>query len=275
LVAAQDAQHVVDAWLDTLKSGASPKFWTIANLDMDGSAKAAIDFGAAARGLAVRVVAPYPSVHLTRLPDGFEAHKAEIIARRRLKDIERNLRRLQDMGEVTLERVAEPARVRARLEQFLAMEQAGWKGARGTAFLSKKKDAAFARRAFGGGGDEEGLASIDSLLLDGTPIAMSINIATGGTAFTPKCTYDERLRRQSPGLVLEYLVIERFYASSDFDDMNAATTTGDHVVLGLWNDQRRMGRLIVGPDDWRTELFAGAWEAAYNGKQRLKKLLRR
>jgi CelD/BcsL family acetyltransferase involved in cellulose biosynthesis len=274
LVAHQDARPVVNAWLDMLGSGACPRFWTIGHLDMGGPVRETIDAGAAARGLATRMVAPYARPDLTREPGGFSAHEAEVIGKSRLKDIQRNLRRLRGMGEVGFERATEPLHVRERLEQFLAMEQAGWKGGRGTAFLSKEADAAFARQAFGGRDDGEGLASIDSLLLDGKPVAMAINLAAGDTAFTPKCAYDETLRKQSPGLVLDYLIIEHFYETSDLAGMDAATTTGEHILHGLWNGQRQMGRLVVGPDDWRTGLLAGGWKAAHAARQSLKRLLK-
>ena len=275
LVARDRARQVIDAWLDTMKSGASPRFWTIGHLDLDGAVKAGIDSEMAARSMTTRVVVPYPRPDLTRHPGGLDAHKAHVIGKSRLKDIRRNLRRLSDMGEVTFERASDPAQVRERLEQFLALEQAGWKGERGTAFLSKEDDAAFARKAFGGCEEREGLVSIDSLLLDGRPVAMAINVCEGGTAFTPKCAYDETLRKASPGLVLDYLIIEHFYGTTDHADMDAATTTGDHILHGLWNGQKQMGRLIVGPDDWRTSLLASGWETARAGKERVKKVLGR
>jgi CelD/BcsL family acetyltransferase involved in cellulose biosynthesis len=274
LIARQGAQATVNAWLDTVRSGASPPFWTMGHVNACGPIKTAIDAGAAERKLATRTVVSYPRPHLADFHGGFDAYANDVIAKSRLKDIQRNLRRLRGMGEVAFERATEPALVRERLEQFLAMEQAGWKGRAGTAFLSKDKHAAFARKAFEGREGTTGLTIIDSLLLDGRPIAMSLNIAARRTAFTPKCTYDETLRKLGPGLILEYLIIERFFNANEFDDMDAATTTDGHVVLGLWNRQKQMARLIVGPDDWRTDLFAKGWSAAYGGKQRLLKTLR-
>ncbi len=275
LVAREGAREIVATWLDAITSRRAPGFWTMANFDADHPLRGMIEDASATRGLTTRLVVPYPRPYFTGQLAGLDAHATQAIAKSRLKDIQRNLRRLRDMGDVAFERISEPAMLRERLEQFLALEQAGWKGERCTAFLSDDLHADFARRAFAGIAGNEGLTMIDSLLLDGRPIAMSINIAKGRTAFTPKCTYDESLRKYGPGMVLEYLVIERFYAEREFADMDAATTTGDHVVLGLWDGQKAMGRLILGPADWRTDLFAKGWQAGYEGKQRLKKLLKR
>ncbi|ODT65261.1 MAG: hypothetical protein ABS75_32275 [Pelagibacterium sp. SCN 63-23] len=271
LVARDGAQAIVGAWLAAMVKGSVPCFWTMANMPGDGPLRSMIDTAAAKHGFATHLVTPYSRPHLTgRLAD-LDTHASQAIAKARFKDIQRNLRRLRDMGELAFERTREPSQVRRRLEEFLAMEQAGWKGAQGTAFRSDALHEDFAQRAFGG----DGLAVIDSLLLDGKPIAISINIAKGDTAFTPKCAYDETLRKFGPGMVLEYLVIDRFYGNREFADMDAATTTGGHVVLGLWDGQKQMGRLIIGPGGWRTDALARGWQAAFDGKQRLKKWLKR
>jgi hypothetical protein len=110
------------------------------------------------------------------------------------------------------------------------------------------RHAAFARKGFGGQPGREGLATADSLLLDDQPIAVSLNISAGRTAFTPKCTYDENYRRFSPGLLLEYMVIEAFYAEGRWDDMDAATVADGHVIDGFWNGSKEMADLMIVPD---------------------------
>src|SRR5690606_10341077 len=135
-----------------------------------------------------------------RLPGGLQEHIETVIPRRRLRELERSKRRLAELGTLAFERVSDRPGVARRLEQFLALEHAGWKGRNGTSFLSLPGHAEFARAAYRN-------AIVDSLLLDGEPIAISINIAAGRTAFTPKCAYDERYRRHAPGLVLEYDVV--------------------------------------------------------------------
>ena len=43
-------------------------------------------------------VRTFPRPHLTNLPGGFDAYARDVIARKRLKDIQRNLHRLRDKG---------------------------------------------------------------------------------------------------------------------------------------------------------------------------------
>jgi hypothetical protein len=206
------------------------------------------------------------------MPGGLQAHLTQVLSKSRLKDLRRNLRRLEEQGEVRFERAEEPRLVSRRFEQFLKLEHSGWKGNTGTSFLAQERSAAFARRAFSAA--QHGLVSIDSLLVDDVPIAMSVNLRSRDVAFAAKCAYDEDYRRFSPGLILEYLVIEAFYADERTAAMDACTTTEGHVISGLWNDSVPMGTVIVGPDDWRTRMLATLVSQAHAGRMHLKSALR-
>lgn len=275
LVARERAGEVIGAWLDTVSSGKTPRIWMLSNFDLNSQLKRLIDSECADRGMATAVAAPYKRAHLTGIEGGFAAHCAKVIPKKRLKDIQRNLRRLNECGELTFERATDPVRVCQRLDQFLNLEAAGWKGAYGTAFLSAKDHELFARHAFSGNSDKQARCIIDSLLLDGEPIAISINISSGSVAFTPKCAYCERWRRYSPGMVLEYLVVERFYAQREFTEMDAATVTVEHVVRDLWNAEMAMGCLVIGTDSWRTTALANSLTWAHRGKKVARRILGR
>lgn len=265
LVDADDAEAVVAAWLDAMGNTGVPGTWSLADVDLDSPLVGVIEDICARRGFAVHAIGRYRRPSLTRQAGGIDDHIARSIPKRRLRDIERNLRRLGEAGEIAFERADEPRLVEQRLEAFLAMEHAGWKGRTGTSFLSSPSSAAFARAAYRD-------AVIDSLLLNGEPIAISINIAKGRTAFTPKCTYDEAWRRHAPGVVLEYLAVRAFYADERFDAMDAATTVDGHLVSELWNGSKPMARLVIGPADWRTRLLARSWESGLALRDKAKRL---
>lgn len=266
------ADAVVGAWLDGLTAGAPSRYWALANIDLDSGFMQSVKAQMAARGLGLRVVTPYRRPTLTGKAGSSAAHSAQIIKKSRVKDIERNLRRLRETGAVDFERAGEPRQVKQRLEQFLALEQAGWKGQNGTALLSKDRDAAFARMAFGGQDGGSVATVVDSLLLDGTPIAMSINMSNGATLFTLKCAYDENYRKFSPGLVLEYLVVEEFFTSGAFAEMDASTTMDGHIIQEFWDSDKPMASVIIGPDDIRLDLLARGWTALRDARQGMARL---
>lgn len=268
LASGKCADSVVGAWLDGLAAGAPSRFWALSNIDLDSGFLQSVQAQLAARGLGLRVVTPYRRPTLTGKAGSSTAHSAQIIKKSRVKDIERNLRRLRETGTVDFERAYAPEQVKQRIEQFLALEQAGWKGQNGTAFLSKDRDTAFARMAFRGSGP----TVVDSLLLDGTPIAMSINMSNGSTLFTLKCAYDENYRKFSPGLVLEYLVVEEFFKSGAFAEMDASTTMDGHIIQEFWDSDKPMASVIIGPDDFRLDLLAKGWTALRDVRQGLARL---
>jgi hypothetical protein len=252
-----------------------PRHWVFSHVAAHSTFMEMVAVKTARLGLGMGFAAAYERPVLSRAAGDFAGHVEAVIGKKRAKDIERNLRRLEREGDVRFERVTEPGAVARRIEDFLRIEAGGWKGERGTALLSRPADAEFARRAFGGMGAASGLASVDSLLLDGEPIAVSVNIAAGETLFTPKCAFDERYRKFGPGMALEYKVIEAFFADGAYERMDAATTVDGHVISGLWGETRTMGTLVVGPAGATTRGLVGGIETAARAKRAIKRKLGR
>ena len=251
------AADVIAAWFDAMQAGRIPRRWRFPHVDLESGFAELCNRHLEAARFDLTPLARYRRAKLRRMSGGFEVHVNTVLSKSRAKDIQRTLRRLQETGQVEFERATEPGHVRERIEDFLAIEHDGWKGAAGTSFLSDPEHADFLREAM----RANEAVTTDSLLLDGRPIAVSINLEAAGTMFTPKCAYDETYRRFSPGLILEYLVIEAFYDRDDAAEMDAATTASGHLVQGLWNDERDMGVVLVGPRDVPTRLAAQSYLA--------------
>ncbi len=276
LILAELAEPVLSAFLDASLDGKGvPRHWLLKNVDLGSALMPPLEAALAKRSLRLVAVNRYRRPRLTRAVHGLDGHVEALPSKGRFKDIKRNLRRLKEKGTLRYERTTEPALLDLRLEQFLALENAGWKGESGTAFLAKERHAAFARDAFAPRGGERTDLSIDTLLLDETPIAMSLNLKARDTVFTPKCAYDERHRRYCPGLVLEYLIIESFYSGGEAVDMDAATTREGHVISTLWNGWKDMGTLVLGPPDWKLWAIASFAERVYASRELAKSMLGR
>ncbi|WP_157928882.1 GNAT family N-acetyltransferase [Pararhizobium haloflavum] len=249
LVAASHAPRVVSAFVDRLCNDPSLlRAWSMPNIDMSSPFAALLSDACRQAGVVLEELRRYERPVLRPMPGGFDRHVETVLSRSRLKDIRRNLRRLGQAGAVRFERARAPELVSRRVEDFLRIEHTGWKGERGTSFLSRDDHAAFARAAFSSGSTPEGAAVIDSLLLDEVPIAVSINIVDGQNVVTPKCAYDERYRKYGPGMLLEYLVIEAFHQEERWTLMDSATTIDDHVIGGFWNDTVPMADIALAPD---------------------------
>ena len=271
LIARRHAEDAVAALAHMMAEGKElPRHWVFPHMVLDGPFMQMFAPNAHKFGYSTEAATTYRRAVLTRSAGDFKTHVETVIGKKRAKDVERNLRRLADLGKVAFERATDSETVAARIEAFLALENAGWKGARGTAFLSRPDHAAFARAAFA-----PGLAVVDSLLLDGKPIAISVNIGDGRLLFTPKCAFDETYRKYGPGMALEYLVVSDFFSQDRYDEMDASTTVDGHVIAGFWDGEKTMGTVVAGPCGPRTKLLCAAIAVGVSGKARIKTALGR
>lgn len=133
---------------------------------------------------------------------------------------------------------------RDRLPDFLALEAAGWKGEAGSAIARIPSDRAYFQALAAEFAAADGL-QIDSLLLDGAPIAMGLLVEHAGTRHFLKIAYDERQSRLSPGRALTIAMLQADLASTPplvFD-----SGAGDGVDAGtyVWGERREIGHVLV------------------------------
>jgi CelD/BcsL family acetyltransferase involved in cellulose biosynthesis len=265
---------VVSTWTNAIASDRLPRVWRLPDVRLDTALAEAIREAAVSDGLHTAMANTYRRPRLTRLAGGLQQHVKTVLSRNRRKAIKRDLRRLRTLGTIRFERAEDPALVRQRVEQFLSLEQAGWKGKAGTALLCHPSHASFARAAFAGAPDGPSRTSVDSLLLNDVPVALSLNVGLSDTLFTPKSAYDERLRQLGPGIVLEYLIIQHFYADDQFLAMDSATTRDGHVLQELWNESVPMGEIYVGTP-LRTHVAVNTAKAYASARSLARRLIAR
>ncbi|MCF8477700.1 MAG: GNAT family N-acetyltransferase [Pseudolabrys sp.] len=173
--------------------------------------------------------------------DSFDGHMQKYLSSKRRRELKRNRRRLEKIGEIQHESHYSGAGLTRAVEAFLDIEASGWKGQRGTALKCRPETRQFAFDAFTGGASDS-ICRADALTLDGTPIAVSLTVLAGGTGFTVKCAYDEAYRSYSPGLLLEIDVIRSFLTERWADRLDAATS-GAHVIDSLWPGRTKVADL--------------------------------
>lgn len=239
------APAAVAGWLEAIAAGKAPAAYALPDIALEGPLPELLQELSGPLGLVLQRSRRYSRPLLKRLPGGFERHLEHVVPRNRRKELDRAVRHLREQGVLSFEHASAPDQVGLRVEQFLALERTGWEGKTGSTFLCNPQTAAFVRAAFRTK-EVDPFASTETLLLDGKPIAISVNIAAGRTVFTPKCSYDESLRKWSPGLVLEYMILESFYASTAADLMDSAATVDGHVVQDLWSCSADHGELVFG-----------------------------
>jgi len=170
------------------------------------------------------------------------------------KKLRQDWNRLSALGTVEIVNDRDPERVSEAFEVFLAMEAASWKGANGTALLSKAKDAAFTRRLIGDLA-AAGSASVAAMRLNGRPIACQVLLYSGTTAYTWKTAFDSEFAHYSPGSVLVDRITEQLFASGAIESIEACSPEGGFMTR-LFTGRRPTVDLLVKLDDKPSFSFA-------------------
>ena len=174
---------------------------------------------------------------------GADTYLAKSLSARARQDLNRRARRLAEVGAVDFHWETGSDGLAAWLDEFLALEAAGWKGDAGSALACDRATEALFRDSLTGAARCERLIRL-SLRVDGRPIAMLSTFLAPPGAFGFKTAFDEEFARFSPGLLLEreFLgALERFDLA--WCDSCAAP---DHSVMNrIWRERRSLGRVSI------------------------------
>jgi hypothetical protein len=166
-------------------------------------------------------------------------------ARPRRPDLERLRRRLQAAldGPLTVEDRAGSA---AAVEDFLALEAAGWKGRAGTALASNPMDQAFfveMAAAFAA----RGRLQLTAMSAGSRTAAMAFDLRDGDSIFGFKTGYDEQLRRYAPGIQLFDALIERFHEDGSLRLYDSCCDPNAKVMNQIYSDRRAIVSFVAVP----------------------------
>ncbi|GAA0816536.1 GNAT family N-acetyltransferase [Spirilliplanes yamanashiensis] len=166
----------------------------------------------------------------------------------RRKNLRRNAALLAaELGEVRLvEHLADGRDLDAAVDGFLAMEAAGWKGREGTAIACRPGHAEFFRETCHRLA-AQGALWLTSLEAGGRPVAWDCLMLAGDTLFAFKTTYDEDLRRFSPGVQVLSTLLTRFHADERFAVIDSCTGLSETITHELFPDRRPLGELVLMP----------------------------
>lgn len=225
------------AWLDE-----APRTPHLLDLDLisgDGPFIGAMrqHLAVSGRTYAERGACSRSALELKGLQDG-AAYRKTVLSKRRRKNLRRATNRLQAHGSLATSTLEHQADVQRWAEDFLALEEQGWKGRSGTALRSHAGDRQFftemVSRAF-----ESGQLLMVALTLDGQPIAMQVNLVSGAAGFAFKTTYDEQWAEYSPGMLLELAAIDYLLeAKGPVNWIDSCVARQPSFIDILWNSKR-------------------------------------
>jgi CelD/BcsL family acetyltransferase involved in cellulose biosynthesis len=165
------------------------------------------------------------------------------VSSKKKKELRRQYRRLGELGLLSWESASD-LQIRDAIEHFMVLEAAGWKGKAGTAFVQDAGRAAFLRamaRAFAASGQ----VSVETLMLDGRPIASGLLMWSGGRGSFWKITYDETYAAYSPGVHLTLGLAERAQARGDLVSIDSCAIADHPMIDHLWRDRLAIADVMV------------------------------
>ena len=240
LVARDDIAGAVPLLLDGL-AAAPGRLWLLPRFSLESAVGRAVLQDIRRRGWPSAVLDPFERAVLDAKAD-HAAFLAGLDSGRR-KDLRRRRRRLEESGEVRYVSAQDGPGLAAGVEGFLALEAAGWKGRSGTALASHESTARLARALFGRP-NEAATPRSDLLTLDGRPVAASLALVCGGTAYLLKSAYDESLSRVSPGVLLEEEIVRSLHETRFASRLDSASAAGSHLDV-LYPDRESIGDLLL------------------------------
>lgn len=172
-----------------------------------------------------------------------DAYYAATVRKKKRKELGRLRSRLLDQGRVDTRRLGPDDAVGDWIEDFLALERAGWKGAAGSALACTPETAAFFRDVVTGA-HATGKLDIIRIDLDGVAIAMLVNLLAPPGAFSFKTAFDERLSRFSPGVLLQIDNLQ-LLARGDIAWMDSCAVENHPMINSLWGERRAIVRVSV------------------------------
>jgi len=248
LVDREDAAETLDNMLDALSRTEMglPGVLVLPDMRLDGPVAGLLRAVAMARNLSVVVTEQVKRPFLESTLDAND-YLAKSVSPHHRREMRRQWRRLSEHGELSYMVARQPEEIRYHLEEFLTLEDTGWKGRRKSSMVSDRYRAAFAREAINSLAETDSVR-IHSLALNGEAIASMIVFISAGDAWTWKTAYNEAWAHYSPGKLL----VDRL-TEWHLDDLNIRRTDScavpDHPIMSrLWSERENMGTMVIGLD---------------------------
>lgn len=173
-----------------------------------------------------------------------EAAMRDALGTKKLKELRRQRNRLADNGEVRFTTARNASDVSRALDDFLALEAAGWKGRQGSALACDDGDAAFIRRACIALATQNA-CEIITLTTGATVVAAGIVLRHRDRAFFFKIAVDERFARLSPGVQLTLDLTTYLCDDKSITLADSTAAPGHPMIAPLWRGRMRMGDIVI------------------------------
>ena len=167
-----------------------------------------------------------------------------VISHKHRKEQRRQWHRLCEM-QAELVELREGGDLPGWIEEFMALEVAGWKGGAGAALALDPRRGRYFRelcaRAW-----PQGRLQFQALRLAGRAVAMKCNLLAAPGAFAYKICFDEQLSKYSPGTHLELFNVAQLYSLLPAVRwMDSCASRRRWLVDRMWSERRVIETLLI------------------------------
>jgi CelD/BcsL family acetyltransferase involved in cellulose biosynthesis len=248
---------VITAWLAHLADNRNFPDLVLMPL-LPESGPLASSFKAALARVDARTASYAPHARAELIPGPDRAHYLDqAIGRRKRKELDRQYRRLAERGALQTTNTTEPKDINSAVETFLALEAGGWKGRAGTAATLDPGIRLFMQHAIVSLA-ATGQARIDILRIDGQPIAGTVTLISGDTAWCWKIAYDEDFARYSPGVQMIRELTQRLLSDEAIKRVDSCATADHPMIDHLWRERLALSDQLIAVRGGQTFKFAVA-----------------
>jgi CelD/BcsL family acetyltransferase involved in cellulose biosynthesis len=201
-----------------------------------------------------------------------EAYYERAVRQKKRKELRRLRNRLAEHGPVALRTLEAAAQLDDWCGLYLAMEQAGWKGAAGSALAGRPETDAFFRATVRTAW-EAGKLQFLRLDVGERTIAMLVNFLSAPGSFSFKTVFDEAYARFSPGVLIQRENLE-ILSRADIAWMDSCAAADHPMIDSLWTERRAIVRVSVPLRGARRAAAFAFCRALERGSAMLRKLIR-
>lgn len=181
------------------------------------------------------------------------------------KGLQKKLRKAEEQGELRLVCATSPEQLPTAFEDFLAVEDSGWKGERGTSIKKQPRKLAYYQYLLKEYGDQ-GLCQINILYSNEVPIAAQFGVRVGKRLFLLKIGFREDYAAVSPGYLVLYKLVEQSAELGVIDSVSFVTGVN---WIDRWHPKHlSVGIFYLSNGTWYSELFVRSLVKAISIRER-------
>jgi hypothetical protein len=205
-----------------------------------------------------------------------EAYLQRQFSKKHLKNLNRQARRLQDMGEMVHQTITadQPQLLEQAFEDFIQLEGTGWKGKAGTALMTCPADRQFFLQTVKALATNHRIHA-NKLILDGKPLAVVLTVHGHHWHYLWKIAYDETYDSFSPGMLLMKELTAGILNEGCPNPVDGMAVPHHPMLDRLWGERRSFVDLVISLDQRAPSLSFGWTCLMEKTRERLKSALKK